>query len=457
MIRILGLLSLALYGSAVRLEGSNATGDVLAFLGLFFALFALCIAAHRFARAEQSIVTILVFAALFRLVMVGVGLPRDNPLDALARDIGGVETGYERFLLYDNDVWRYLWDGHVRAVGLDPFAKTPAEFRDEAEELDEPQPPLTEEIWWDVLDNVSFARHTTVYPPFSQALFQLSHAIAPGSVFVYKLLLSLVDFGTCLVLAAILALVGRPRRDVLLYAWNPLVIKEFSGSGHVDALMVFGLVLSVWALLAARQRMAHALLAAAALAKVSAGVLFPLFLTRTHWKTWWVFPSVLFVFLIPYVGSLSSGAQGLAAYQKDWIFNPGPWLLIEQTLALVGVGDATLWAHVVSKGLTMGLLLWLFWWAVRRNGNWMTAAFFSMAVLILLHSAVMPWYLPWALPLAILIGDRSWVALMAMSLLSYLFYVERVEHAWWLWLEYGVFFSVLAAQWYSGRRLGSTD
>ena len=51
----------------------------------------------------------------------------------------------------------------------------------------------------------------------------------------------------------------------------------------------------------------------------------------------------------------------------------------------------------------------------------------------------MPWYLLWALPLAVAIGNRSWLVLTALSMLSYLFYIDATTQAWWLWLEYGLF------------------
>ncbi len=70
-------------------------------------------------------------------------------------------------------------------------------------------------------------------------------------------------------------------------------------------------------------------------------------------------------------------------------------------------------------------------------------------------AAVMPWYLLWVLPLAALLhrpiaptlGSAlvpAWVVLTALSLLSYLIYVDRIEHRWWLWVEYLGFFGVLA-------------
>ena len=60
-------------------------------------------------------------------------------------------------------------------------------------------------------------------------------------------MLTAFDLGTCLLLLSLLRARGRPAA-VILYAWNPLVLKELAGSGHLDAAMIFFLVLSIYLL-----------------------------------------------------------------------------------------------------------------------------------------------------------------------------------------------------------------
>ena len=67
----------------------------------------------------------------------------------------------------------------------------------------------------------------------------------------------------------------------------------------------------------------------------------------------------------------------------------------------------------------------------------------SSAAYVVLSATVMPWYLLWVLPFAAIGPWRSWMVLTGMSLLSYLIYIDQVEHAWWLWLEFVTFFVVL--------------
>lgn len=452
-----GGLSLALWALvAFRLGRTAAARDVTLFLGAVALLFGLYVWGWLAGRRHGSVAAVLVFAALFRLAMLPAGLSETRPLEALARDLGAAtETdrspGYDTFLLYDNDVWRYLWEGHVTASGENPYLATPADWVSRAEADDEPGPPLESDLWWDVVENVSFRSHTTVYPPVSQAVFRLAHLLAPGSVFTLKLLLALFDLATCLVLTGLLAELGRPRREVLLYAWNPLVVKEIAGSGHVDSLMVLLLTAAVLLLVRGRHRFAHLALAAAAGAKLAAVALVPLFLGRTPKRTWPALAAAFALVALPFAGSLGRLLDGLAVYARDWEFNSGPWAALRRLFSIVGVESPELWAHLLAKGVILAVVVLGVRRATTTTGT-VRAVFHTLAALTLLHPAVMPWYLLWPLPFAVALGNRSWIVLTGTCFLSYLFYAHQAEHAWWLWLEYGAFAVAVAAEARRARR-----
>jgi hypothetical protein len=430
----------------------------LLFLGLVAVLFGLMAWAYRRSSVQPPstrslVVQILLFAALFRLVMLFVGLPADDRIGALARDLGGKETGYQTFLLWDNDIWRYLWDGHATAVGRGPYDRTPDELWSEIEEGGSDAPPLESELWWDVLDNTSFRTYTSVYPPLAQLLFLLAHAIAPGSVLVLKLLLALCDLGVCLALAALLREIGRSPRELLFYAWNPLVIKEFSGSGHVDVLMVLLVTLAALFLVRRRDAAAQALLGLAIVSKLGALFLIPIFCRHSRARTWALAPLAALVVSLPFLGGIAGLGSGLGTYTREWVFNSGPWVAIEWLLGAVGLESSVLIAHLLTKGAAVAVVLY----TLRHSGfepqRWLRACFLTLAALVVLNPAVMPWYLTWALPFAVAVGSRSWVALTGLSFLSYLFYVDLGAATWWLWVEYVVFLALAA--WEELRRRSS--
>jgi len=485
-----GCLSAVGYGvAALALPVSNRPGHVLAFIGLFGLLFLLAAAALPLARATRdtaapagrTLGVILLFATLFRLLLVPAGLaglemggsaptpfgpgptqpdhPPAPPLlrtlaSGLADDLSGHRVAYGKFLLYDDDLWRYLWDGHVQAHGLDPYRRSPAELEAAADRGDARAAALFQNTrWWDVLDNVGFPTYRTVYPPTAQLLFRLARALAPGSVALWKLLLVLLDLGTCLLLVRLLGHLGRPREEVLLYAWNPLVVKELAGSGHVDALMIFLLVLTVERLVARRRETAlfpeaaaWTTWAGAALAKVGALVLAPLVVRRTRVRWWWVGPAALAVLALPYLDGVRSLAGALGVYAGEWVANAGAWGLVRWLAEAAGAARPEAWAHGVTRA-ALGVLVAVTAWRSgvlpegERSASSLTvhAAFLALAGTVLLAPAVMPWYLLWALPLAVAVGYRSWWLLTGLSLLYYLVYATHAEQAWFRWVEHGGF------------------
>ena len=484
---LLGGLSAAGYATAaLALPVSNRTGHVLAFIGLFALLFVLAGVARTLARtgSRRELAVILLCAGLFRLLLVAAGLrgapepafsadgptarsPVRTKLAALADDVTGRGVGYERHLLYDDDLWRYLWDGHVTAGGLDPYRRSPREIEEAAEEgAPSAAALLASERWWDVLDNVGFPAYRTVYPPAAQLLFRLAHAIAPGSVAVWKLLTALLDLGTCLLLVRILGHLGRPREEVLLYAWNPLAIKELAGSGHADALMIFLLVLAVERVLIGAGRTPSgprracaeiaglAAWAGASAAKLGALVLAPLVARRTRMRWWWIAPAALVLPSLPFVRGLPALFDSLAVYGREWIANAGVWGAVRWIAGAAGAGRPELWAHALTKGVLIALIAVLTWRVAPRrrarpgpeaDRRFVHAAFLALAATVLLSPAVMPWYLLWALPLAVAVGYRSWSLLTALALLYYLIYATHGEALWWRWAEHGGF--ALAFAW----------
>ncbi len=463
---VLGVVSLGLYLSlALGAEANNSVrslGLFLAYLAVLFSLYG--IGAWRIGRRRRrgTLGVILGFAAAFRLAMCLAGLPDDQPLRSLRVDVASAEVAYDTFLLYDNDVWRYLWEGHVIAAGVSPYRWTPLEL---AEGDESPEPAVREasqrvldgELWWDVFDNISFQGLTTVYPPLAQLLFRVSHALAPGSVFVFKLLLSGIDLATCWLLVLLLRALGRRQETVFLYAWNPLAIKEISGSGHADGLMILLLVATVLLLVRGRPACAQVGLGLATLAKLGGVVLAPLVIRRSPVRLWWVLPLIVGLGLSLFLSATDSMRSGLSTYARDWVFNSGPWALVRAGFDSVGLARPGLAAHLVTKVALVALMLWAFVRAreAQREGlvRW---AFYLTAAVVILNPAVMPWYLLWALPFAVACGSRAWIVLTGLSLLSYLYYIDQTEQAWWLWIEYGVFAVVAVWEATRGRVISSS-
>ncbi|MEM9215400.1 MAG: hypothetical protein AAGD25_13765 [Cyanobacteria bacterium P01_F01_bin.150] len=127
------------------------------------------------------------------------------------------------FMYPGDDIWRYLWEGHIQTLGLSPY-----HFAPEAAEL---VPYRTD--WWSLINH----RDTSaIYPPVTQWGFRVLAMITP-SVWLFKLAFALADLGICW---------GLSRRfgyqRTLVYAWNPLILYSFAGGGHYDSWFLLPLV-----------------------------------------------------------------------------------------------------------------------------------------------------------------------------------------------------------------------
>ena len=194
-----------------------------------------------------SFTVVLVFAVAFRLI-------------ALSGDP-----------LFEDDFHRYMWDGKVWADGINPYLYPPDSLFLEH---------LQDENW----KSVGFKSIPTIYPPFAQLVFRVSYAIAPNSLFVLKLILLLFDVGVILVLSRALRLLNRPATWTLIYGWNPLVIKEFANSAHVDVVAIFFVACFLTLCLGRRNAAGALALGVAVLSKVFPVLLLPA-LTR-KFKAW---------------------------------------------------------------------------------------------------------------------------------------------------------------------------
>lgn len=446
-----GVLSAAAYAwLALDLEIGNSWPllhrFVLSMLALAAGYFIAWRLALKLPSTRQTTQVILFFAVIFRLALLPAGLGSPKP-SALTNDLAGRTGGYEKFLLYDNDVWRFLWDGHVTTNGISPYRYSPAEVRD-SESLES---RLLDDDWWEVHDNVSFENLVTIYPPVAQALFAITTWLAPGSVLVFKLFLVGFDLGICWLLSRLLQSAGGAAGHLVLYAWSPLVVKEIAGSAHFESLTTLLLLSGTWFAVHRAPRRAVLAVTAAALTKLAPIVALPLVLRRVGRRFVLVPVGLVALVCLPFLASLPRWLETTRIFAQSWEFNSGPWALLRAGFALVTPENAAPLASWTSSALLL-LLLFLAYRRVASTDDAVSlygALFAVLAAVVVLSPTVMPWYLIWALPFATLVAACAecrvmrrmgvvWAVLCCLSVLSYYFYADERESAWWRWIEFGV-------------------
>ena len=341
--------------------------------------------------------------------------------------------------LFEDDYFRYLWDGYRFAETGTPYGWAPAaSFAD----LSVP------ETFQRILDQINYPDIPTIYGPTTEYAFLLAYFLAPGSLVALQLILIGVD----ILLIRLLLSAARPG-FVLLYAWCPLVVKEIAFTAHPDGL---GVCLLIGAVVLRRRGFAHlaaACLALAAGAKVFALLLVPFVLARVGVRPWITFFGVLALLYLPFVAQGATDMAGLKVFAAAWEFNS----------ALFGV--VTVWLSATNAKLLIGaglLALGIFYWrrycgecpAEIPRGDWVYGIFLvSMPV-------INPWYALWVLPFAAIYPSYwAWTAASAL-LLAYVTGINLgdlemdafAQPGWVRPLEFGVIFAALGIDLWRRRR-----
>jgi alpha-1,6-mannosyltransferase len=441
-------LSEAGYIALVRLHAISGVRPVLAFLGLMtflFGAYALAYLAIRRTNSRGSGVLSLIFfgAVLFRVTLLPAGLAHEDGFagyhEALRSDLRGESVSYHQFLLFDTDIWRYLWDGHVWAHGLNPYQFPPNHPAVDAL-ADHDNPELTDRraVWGDIRDNINHPWLPTVYPPLMQFVFRFSHWLAPGSVLALKALLAGLDLVAVLFIALTLRRVGKPVEWVLLYAWNPLVIKVIAGSGHGDVLVAVMLAACAYLLVREAKFAAAVSFGLAVLGKLTPVVLLPFLVKRIGWKWSAISAAVIVTGCLPFLGGDAAMFNGFRAFAGTWVFNAG-WFMAIGFLAKFFSSSPDLVARMVSASVYLAVLGWLVKRDDGRPESFAAVGGAALALLIVLSPTVMPWYLVWVLPLATLAGAMEWTYFSFLVCFAFLVMIRGVEYSWALALEYGAF------------------
>lgn len=360
---------------------------------------------HHSSKGEQvNIWTLLGFAVLFRAI--------------------GIFT----FPILEDDFYRYLWDARMTMESGSPYGKPPSSYFDT--ELDDKF-----EL---VLGAINYPDISTVYGPMGQWCFALAYLISPGEVWPLQLIFG----GADIVLIFLLLKLAKPT-TVLLYAWSPLIIKEFAITAHPD---VLGALFLLAALMSTQRRhyvWGGIFLAFSAGVKVFALLLLP-FLIAKHWRAWCSFLVVATLIALPFGLREAWIPAGLAAMGADWLFNAPLYALLSNFFSIMTTKT------ILLVSLALFCSIYLLSTSLRSTANEAREMKFRadllFAGLFLCMPAFNPWYLVWLLPFSVL-TPRPWAWVASLSLLlSYACGInlpqaglEPYQHPTWvLVIEFGL-------------------
>jgi len=412
----LGAASLLGYGLGFPLLVLGNSRPHVAYIGLFgglFLLYALALSVVLRRRQDDRLLLGLVLAgALFFRVSL------------LASPV-----------VLSSDVYRYLWDGRVQWAGISPYRYPPdavelASLRDEA-----------------IHPNINRPAKVTVYPPGAQAAFALVALVAPNSLPAWRAFLLASEIATAWLLLVLLRRVGVTPLAVIVYAWSPLVVFEGVQAGHVD-LALIPLVLAALAL----RKGGSSVRAGIALGGAVLMKLYPLVLLPAWWRPRdWRFPAAVGATValgyLPHAATVGLGALGfLPEYLgRAEDHNIGLRALFTYPLGLTGESSRAV-AMIVFFALLAGVLISI----GRANpggavGMTRAGALAVSTYLLLVPTAMHPWYVLWIVPFLCFGLWPAWLYWSGAVTFSYMSYVvEPAPIPWWAWLaEYGPLYALL--------------
>ena len=390
-------------------------------------------------------------------VVLGIGLllsirwiPNQTPAASTSWAmalIGLVMRGamFFSFPVLEDDSYRYLWDGAVVSEGIDPYKYAPLDGYSDSETISQDELPEDLVKFRQLAEDnpvehgrVAYPGIKTIYPPIAQLGFALAHQIDPFGLMGWRFTLFLCDVVSLLLLMEALNQFGRSSAWAVLYWWNPVVIIQGFGAGHMDIMIVPFLLGALVLHKQGRPTYVMVALAGAAAVKLWPILLFPVFSRKwlgsfrhVVWITI-VFVGLTSVLLLPQLFSAFTVETGIYAYSTSWRRHAFVFAILENGvfghLHSGGQMARLLVAIVVSS---TALLI-----AYQKGATSQTvpsAIVTTIALLIFLSPTGYPWYLIWLVPFLPFAPNTGLIALTATAPFYYFRFVFGDANPIYIW------------------------
>jgi len=298
-----------------------------------------------------------------------------------------------------DDMYRYVWDGRVQALGISPYR----------------YPPNAVELTFlrdkEIYPSINRKGVVTVYPPAAEAAYALLWRILPDNVRWFQTVMAAGGLLAGILLTGLLRDLNRSPARVLIYLWSPLLMFETAHSAHVDGLVLPFLVGAWWARVRERDGLTGFLLGIATAMKFYPALLLPFLWRPRHSQGWWRMPFTflitVFFFYLPYITVSGQQVVGFLPNYFQERFNVSPLVsLLNHVLE-----SLKLYSPTRLTQITLGIIVILGIWAVlhpAENGETaLRRCILPIAVITLFSQNLFSWYMLWLLPLIAIFLEPS--------------------------------------------------
>ena len=379
-----------------------------------------------------------------------------------------------------DDVYRYVWDGHLLNKGVNPY-------------LLPVNSPLLDSFDTSLRSLVNHNWMASPYLPVSQFIFAVVSFLAPQSILAFQVTAVIFSLLTGWLILDLLNLLGLPLNRILLYLWNPLVVIEFSHGAHIDSLMIFLMMAAYWLLIRSSREESYSrqqffiygsviVLATATLTKLLPVLLVPIFLFRWGWKGLLLFIGFTLGTLTLFANGAGWGLAGpldgtgifgaFRIYLQWWKFNSGIYHWLDgfisgnQSQGFVGIDIENDTPKILAKAITFSFLglavlasSFKAWQTKKDDLMLLRLSIIPLGTYLLFAATVHPWYLTLIIPILPFLMPRkdepdfyhifiwSWIYFSIAVAFSYLTYYDPEklrEHTWVRLVEYVPVYLILA-------------
>lgn len=414
----LAFISLGLY---VQLAYFTPRSESVLLISCFTILFAFYL---MLSKSVLSFKTLLVFGIIYRLLFV-----------------------FSTPVLSD-DFYRFFWDGMLIVNRINPFQYLPKEI------IENPAMniPAIDAGLYAMLNSPEYY---TVYPPICQFIFWISARISGGNIYLavltMKIIFMMAELGSIYIIWNLLKILKGKKELTLLYILNPLVIIELVGNIHFEAIMIFAVLMAVYAI-AKRNWIGGAFgFALAIVAKLTPLLLLPFFLKRLKLKTSILFYvitlSIAGLAFLPFMGSeLVQGlGSSIGLYFQKFEFNASIFYIIRAFGFWMKGYDVIQTAGIWLGMITFISIVFLAFFQNTKTQNLAGIFVWPLLIYFAFASIVHPWYVTPLIAFCLFTNYRFPIVWSYTIFLSYLGYsVDGFqEQIWVLWVEYLSAFGVM--------------
>ena len=343
-----------------------------------------------------------------------------------------------------DDFYRFIWDGRLSFLGLNPYLYLPENNTDLVAEG---------AFLYSGMGTMN-GSHYTCYPPINQLSFLIPALFFSksyvGATIVMRVLIILADIGTFIFGKKIVQLLKLPVKNIYYYFLNPFVILELTGNLHFEGVMIFFLALSLYYIIKNKWGRSALFFAISVSVKLIPLLFLPVFIKKLGVKKIFLFVVLVLLlnvlFFVPFmsVELYDNFMKSIHLYFQNFEFNASIYYVI-RAIGFQVKGYNII--HSVGKVTPIIIVVLVLILSFVRNNKesktMIVTMLFSICIYYSFASIVHPWYIAIPLFLSIFTNYTFPLVWSFLVILSYAAYQDTTyqENLYLVAVEYVIVYA----------------